>query len=442
MLRRLFKHVYFQVFVAIFIGVAIGHFFPTIGQSLKPLSDGFIRLVKMITPPLIFVTIVSGASQIGDLKALGKIGGKTLIYFEIVTTLALLIGLALVNMIEPGAMMNLHVGMVDAHALQQYQGQLQKESGLVGFLLNIIPNSAIGAFATGDMLQILLFSCLFAVGVSHLGEKGKMLLGFFEGLSDVFFKIVGIVMRLAPIGAFGAMGYSVGKYGLSTLHSLGMLLITVYAATILFMVFVLGTICRASGFSLWRLLGHIKGEILLVLATTSSESVFPQLIRKLEGLGCPKQVVGIVMPMGYSFNLDGTCVAQVICAMFIAQAFGVHMSLVDQLTLLGVSMLTSKGSAGVAGASFVALLATLTTFKHIPIEGAALILGVDRFISEIRAVTNMIGNAVATLVISGLEKKRDNVQLNLVLNGRGAPFQSQATSPSESCAVPQDSPSA
>jgi len=422
MLRRLCKHVYVQVFVAIILGIAIGHFFPAVGQSLKPLSDGFIRLVKMITPPLIFVTIVSGASQIGDLKALGKIGGKTLIYFEVVTTLALLIGLGLVNLIEPGKMLNLHVGMVDAHALQQYQGQLQHESGLVGFLLNIIPNSVFGAFVTGDMLQILLFSCLFAVGVSHLGERGRMLLGFFEGLADVLFRIVGIVMRLAPLGAFGAMGYSVGKYGLSTLHSLGLLLVTVYVATLLFIVFVLGSICRASGFSLWKLLGHIKGEILLVLATTSSEAVFPQLIRKLENLGCPKQVVGIVMPMGYSFNLDGTCVAQVICAMFIAQAFGIHMSLLDQLTLLGVSMLTSKGSAGVAGASFVALLATLTTFKQIPIEGAALILGVDRFISEIRAVTNMIGNAVATLVISGLERSRDNTQMDLVLKRNLTPL--------------------
>ena len=411
MLRRLTKHIYFQVLIAIVIGVAIGHFFPAFGQSLKPLSDAFIRLVKMITPPLIFTTIVCGASQIGDMKTLGRIGGKTFIYFEVVTTLALLVGMLMVNLIGPGVGMNLEPGTADVHALAQFQTAMHHEEGLVGFLLNIIPSSFLSPFSSGDMLQIVVIACLFAVGVSYLGEKGKPLLTFFDGISEVLFKIVGFIMKLAPLGALGAMGFAVGKYGLSTLHSLGMLLVTVYVATFFFLVVVLGTICRMSGFRLLRLLNHLKGEILLVLATTSSESVFPQLIRKLEAMGCPKQVVGIVMPMGYSVNLDGTCVAQVICAMFIAQAYNVPMSWGEQIALMVLSMISSKGAAGVSGAGFVTLLATLTAFKHIPIEGAALILGVDRFISEIRAVTNMIGNAVATLVISGLEKERDNARL-------------------------------
>jgi aerobic C4-dicarboxylate transport protein len=419
MLRRFTRHVYFQVFIAILIGVAIGHFFPAFGQSLKPLSDGFIRLIKMITPPLIFTTIVCGASQISDLKTLGRIGGKTIVYFEVVTTLALLIGMMMVNLIGPGTGMNLQPGSADVHALAQYQTAVQHDSGLVGFLLNIIPPSFLSPFSSGDMLQIVVIACLFAVALSYLGEKGQPLLTFFDGISEVLFKIVGFIMKLAPLGALGAMGFAVGKYGLSALHSLGMLLITVYVATIFFLVVVIGTICRMSGFGLLKLLNHMKGEILLVLATTSSESVFPQLIRKLEGLGCPKQVVGIVMPLGYSFNLDGTCVAQVICAMFIAQAYGVPMTWGDQIALMVLSMVSSKGAAGVSGAGFVTLLATLTAFRHIPIEGAALILGVDRFISEIRAVTNMIGNAVATLVISGLEKERDNARMALVLSRRG-----------------------
>jgi aerobic C4-dicarboxylate transport protein len=421
MLGRSLRHIYVQVLIAIVIGVLIGHFFPTFGQSLKPMSDAFIRLVKMITPPLIFTTIVCGASQIGDLRSLGKVAGKTFIYFEVVTTLALLVGMLMVNLLAPGEGLNLQVGTTDTHVLAQYQTSVQHGSGgLVDFLLHMIPSSFMSPFASGDMLQIVVIACLFAIGLSYLGPKGELLLSFFESVSDVLFRIVALIMRLAPLGALGAMGFAVGKYGLSALHSLGMLLITVYVATIFFLVVVIGTICRMSGFSLWRLMGHLKGEILLVLATTSSESVFPQLIRKLEALGCPKQVVGIVMPMGYSFNLDGTCVAQVICAMFIAQAYGVPMSWEQQIALMVLSMISSKGAAGVSGAGFVTLLATLTAFKHIPIEGATLILGVDRFISEIRAVTNMIGNAVATLVISGLEKERDETKMAFVQKRRAA----------------------
>jgi aerobic C4-dicarboxylate transport protein len=418
MLRRFCRHIYVQVLIAILIGVAVGHFFPTFAQSLKPLSDAFIRLIKMITPPLIFTTIVCGASQIGEMRTLGRIAGKTIIYFEVVTTLALLIGMLMVNLIGPGVGMNIQPGTADVHALAQYQTEVHHGGGLTGFFLNIIPSSFLSPFASGDMLQIVVIACLFAVGLSYIGEKGKPVLTFFDAVSEVLFKIVGFIMKLAPLGALGAMGFAVGKYGLSALNSLGMLLITIYVATIFFLVVVLGTICRMSGFSLLRLVNYLKGEILLVLATTSSESVFPQLIRKLEGMGCPKQVVGIVMPMGYSFNLDGTCVAQVICAMFIAQAYNVPLSWGDQIALMVLSMISSKGAAGVSGAGFVTLLATLTAFKQIPIEGAALILGVDRFISEVRAVTNMIGNAVATLVVSGLEKERDNAQMDTVLKLR------------------------
>ncbi|WP_322103224.1 C4-dicarboxylate transporter DctA [Paraburkholderia sp. J41] len=421
MLRRICKHIYVQVLIAIVIGIALGHFFPAFAQSLKPLSDAFIRLIKMITPPLIFTTIVCGASQIGEMRTLGRIAGKTLVYFEVVTTMALLLGLLIVNVFAPGEGMNIQPGTADVHALAQYQTEVHHDGGLTGFFLHIIPSSFLSPFASGDMLQIVVIACLFAVGLSYVGEKGKPVLTFFDAVSEVLFKIVGFIMKLAPLGALGAMGFAVGKYGVAALNSLGMLLVTIYVATIFFLVVVLGTICRMSGFRLLRLLNHLKGEILLVLATTSSESVFPQLIRKLEGMGCPKQVVGIVMPMGYSFNLDGTCVAQVICALFIAQAYNVPLSWGDQIGLMVLSMISSKGAAGVSGAGFVTLLATLTAFKQIPIEGAALILGVDRFISEVRAVTNMIGNAVATLVISGLEKERDNVQMAAVLKLRRVP---------------------
>ncbi|KAK47748.1 cation:dicarboxylase symporter family transporter [Caballeronia sp. LZ029] len=409
-MRKIFRQIYVQVLIAIVAGALLGHYFPNAGQSVAPLSTAFIKLVKMVTAPLIFVTIVLGAKEMGGAGALGRIGGKSIILFELTTTIALLIGLWAVNTIQPGVGMNLTPSSIDASVLNGYERSLHASSGgVMGFLLGIIPDSAVSAFANADMLQVVLFSTLFAIGLSHSGKTGETAYKFFEGVGSALFGIVRIVMRLAPIGAFGAMAYAVGKFGFGTMNSLFMLLVTVYAATLAYIVLILGGICLMCDVSLWRLLKYIRGEILLVIATVSSEAAFPQLVKKLEALGCPTGVVGIVMPMGYTFNLAGTCVAQVICAVFIAQAFGIQLSVAEQAVLVGISMLTSRGMAGVAGASFICLLATLAAFKHIPIEGAAIVLGVDRFIAEIRATTNMIGNAVATVAVAHWERQRDDV---------------------------------
>jgi aerobic C4-dicarboxylate transport protein len=421
-MRKIFRQIYVQVLIAIVAGALLGHYFPHAGQSVAPLSTAFIKLVKMVTAPLIFVTIVLGAKEMGGAGALGRIGGKSIILFELTTTIALLIGLWAVNVIQPGAGMNLTPSSIDASVLHGYENSLHASSGgVMGFLLGIIPDSAVSAFANADMLQVVLFSTLFAIGLSHAGKTGETAYKFFEGVGSALFGVVRIVMRLAPIGAFGAMAYAVGKFGFGTMNSLFMLLVTVYAATLAYIVLILGGICLMCDVSLWRLLKYIRGEILLVVATVSSEAAFPQLVRKLEALGCPSGVVGIVMPMGYTFNLAGTCVAQVICAVFIAQAFGIQLSVAEQAVLVGISMLTSRGMAGVAGASFICLLATLAAFKHIPIEGAAIVLGVDRFIAEIRATTNMIGNAVATVAVAHWERQRDDVCMRETLGMRPKP---------------------
>ncbi|WP_053572617.1 cation:dicarboxylate symporter family transporter [Caballeronia cordobensis] len=421
-MRKIFRQIYVQVLIAIVAGALLGHYFPHAGQSVAPLSTAFIKLVKMVTAPLIFVTIVLGAKEMGGAGALGRIGGKSIILFELTTTIALLIGLWAVNVIQPGAGMNLTPSSIDASVLQGYENSLHASSGgVMGFLLGIIPDSAVSAFANADMLQVVLFSTLFAIGLSHAGKTGETAYKFFEGVGSALFGVVRIVMRLAPIGAFGAMAYAVGKFGFGTMNSLFMLLVTVYAATLAYIVLILGGICLMCDVSLWRLLKYIRGEILLVIATVSSEAAFPQLVRKLEALGCPTGVVGIVMPMGYTFNLAGTCVAQVICAVFIAQAFGIQLSVAEQAVLVGISMLTSRGMAGVAGASFICLLATLAAFKHIPIEGSAIVLGVDRFIAEIRATTNMIGNAVATVAVAHWERQRDDVCMRETLGMRPKP---------------------
>nr|WP_205191518.1 cation:dicarboxylase symporter family transporter [Burkholderia sp. LMG 13014] len=412
---RIFRQIYVQVLVGIVAGALLGHYFPQVGQDVAPLSTAFIKLVKMVTAPLIFVTIVLGAKQMGGMGSLGRIGGRSIILFEVTTTVALLMGLLAVNLFRPGAGLNLSPAAIDASVLTGYEHSMHASGGLVGFFLNIIPDSAVSAFTNADMLQVVLFSALFAIGLSRAGESGEIVFKFFEGISGALFGIVRIVMRLAPLGAFGAMAFAVGKFGFATMHSLMLLLATVYVATLAYIVFVLGGVCLMVNVSLWRLLKYIRGEILLVIATVSSEAAFPQLVRKLEALGCPTGVVGIVMPMGYTFNLAGTCVAQVICAVFIAQAFGVHLTMTEQAVLVGISMLTSKGMAGVAGASFITLLATLAAFKHIPIEGAAIVLGVDRFIAEIRATTNMIGNAVATVAIAHWERQRDDVRMRATL---------------------------
>jgi len=333
----------------------------------------------------------------------------------VVTTVALLIGMIAVNVVQPGAGMNVNPAQLNTSGLVAIERTAPHET-TSDFLLNIIPSSAVDAFARGDMLQVLLFSVLFGIGLSFIGATSRPILDVIDRLSHVLFAIVGVLMRFAPIGAFGAMAFAVARFGIGSLWPLATLMAVIYGASFLFIAVVLGGICRLSGFSLWKYLLYVKEEIFIVLATTSSEAALPALIRKLEHAGCTEQVVGLVVPTGYSFNSDGTCLCQVICAIFIAQAMVLHLDLVNQVTLVGVSMLTSKGSAGVAGASFIALLATLTAFRQIPIEGAAIILGVDRFISEIRSVTNMIGNGIATLVIAKWEGERDDNRMHAALN--------------------------
>jgi len=405
------KNLYLQVLVAIVIGVLLGHFRPELGEDMKPLGDGFIKLVKMIIAPVIFLTIVAGIAKIGDLRHVGKIGLKAIIYFEVLTTLALVIGLVVANTLQPGAGMNIDAASLDTSAIAQYQ-KTASEQGTTAFLLDIIPANFLSAFTEGKLLQVLLVAILAGIAITRMGRSGKRLLALAEDLSHVFFDIVGMIMRLAPIGAFGAMAYTIGKFGLGSLASLGWLLLAVYLTCFGFVFVVLGGVARLSGFSLWQFLKYIRGELLLVLGTSSSESALPRLLKRLEDAGCDRAVVGLVVPTGYSFNLDGTCIYLTMAAVFIAQAVGVDLTLGEELTLLAVLLLTSKGAAGVTGSGFVTLAATLAALGgKVPVEGVALILGVDRFMSEARAITNFIGNGVATMVVAKWEGLRDDGQM-------------------------------
>ena len=408
MAKGWWKNLYLQVLIAIAIGILLGHFNPTLGEQMKPLGDGFIKLVKMIIAPVIFLTIVAGIAKIGDLRHVGKIGLKALIYFEVLTTLALVIGLVVANLVRPGAGMGVEPAQLDASGVAAYQ-QAAKEQGTVGFLLDIIPTNFVSAFTEGKLLQVLLVAILTGIALTQMGGTGKRVLDLCEDLSHIVFNIVGMIMRLAPIGAFGAMAFTIGKFGLDSLASLGWLLASVYLTCFAFVFVVLGLVARWSGFSLWQFLKYIRGELLLVLGTSSSESALPRLINRLEDAGCDRAVVGLVVPTGYSFNLDGTCIYLTLAAVFIAQAVGVDLSLADQLMLVGVLLLTSKGAAGVTGSGFVTLAATLAALGgKVPVEGVALILGVDRFMSEARAITNFIGNGVATMVVAKWEGLRDD----------------------------------
>ena len=408
MQARWWKNLYIQVLVAIVVGVLLGHFKPDLGEQMKPLGDGFIKLVKMIIAPVIFLTIVAGIAKIGDLRHVGKIGLKAIIYFEVLTTLALVIGLVVANTLQPGAGMNIDAASLDTAAVAQYQ-KTASEQGTTAFLLDIIPGNFLSAFTEGKLLQVLLVAILSGIALTRMGDSGKRLLDLAEDLSHVFFDIVGMIMRLAPIGAFGAMAYTIGKFGLGSLASLGWLLLAVYMTCIGFVFIVLGAVARLSGFSLWQFLKYIRGELLLVLGTSSSESALPRLLKRLENAGCDRAVVGLVVPTGYSFNLDGTCIYLTMAAVFIAQAVGVDLTLGEELTLLAVLLLTSKGAAGVTGSGFVTLAATLAALGgKVPVEGVALILGVDRFMSEARAITNFIGNGVATMVVAKWEGLRDD----------------------------------
>jgi aerobic C4-dicarboxylate transport protein len=386
------------VLVAVIIGVLIGIFFPHTGEALKPLGDGFIKLVKMMIGPIIFCTVVLGISGMEDMAKVGKTGGLALIYFEVVSTIALLIGLVVVNVVKPGVGVNADPATLDATAVAQY-AHSDSPRTVAEFVLNIIPSTIAGAFASGEVLQVLLFSVLFGFGLHALGSRGDTLYQLIERFSAVLFKIVGFIMRLAPIGALGAMAFTIGKYGVGTLLSLGKLMACFYGTCLLFIFGVLGAIARASGFSLWRFIRYIKEELFIVLGTSSSESVLPRLMAKLEDLGVEKSVVGLVVPTGYSFNLDGTAIYLTMAAVFIAQATNTPLDLVQQLTLLTVLLLTSKGAAGVTGSGFIVLAATLSAVGHVPVAGVALILGIDRFMSEARSLTNLIGNGVATVVI-------------------------------------------
>ncbi len=412
---KLYRSLYIQVLIAILIGVLLGHFMPDLGTAMQPLATGFIKLIKMIIAPIIFCTVVVGIAGMENMKKVGRTGGYALLYFEVVSTLALIIGLIVVNWIKPGQGMHIDPAGLDQQAISKYTtpGQMQST---VDFLLNIIPSSVFDAFARGDMLQVLFFSILFGFALQRLGGRENILFQYVEKSSEVLFTIVGMLMKLAPIGAFGAMAFTIGKYGVSSLWSLAGLMATFYLTCLLFILIVLGGISRFHGFSITKFIYYIREELLVVLGTSSSESVLPKIMKKLEDAGASKSTVGLVIPTGYSFNLDGTAIYLTMAAVFIAQALDIHMSLTQQLTLLAVLLITSKGAAGVTGSGFIVLAATLASVGDIPVAGIALILGIDRFMSEARALTNLIGNGVATLVVAKWSDELDQVKLDTTLN--------------------------
>lgn len=414
MKQPIYKYLYVQVLCAIFIGILLGHFYPALGVQMKPLGDAFIKLIKMIITPIIFCTVVVGIAGMGCMKKVGRVGGKALLYFEIVSTLALVIGLFVVNFIKPGAGMNADVSTLDASAVSAYTKAAATQT-TVDFLMNIIPSTVVDAFAKGDILQVLLFSLLFGFGLSALGERGTRLLGIIDEVAHVLFSIVNLIMKVAPIGAFGAIAFTIGKYGLASLVPLAKLMGSFYLTCLLFIIIVLGSIARFTGFSIFSFISYIKEELLIVLGTSSSESVLPRMMDKLERLGCSKSVVGLVIPTGYSFNLDGTSIYLTMAAIFVAQATNTELTLIQELTILGVLLLTSKGASGVTGSGFITLAATLSAIPSIPVAGLALILGIDRFMSEARALTNLIGNGVATVVVSRWENELDKKQLEAML---------------------------
>jgi aerobic C4-dicarboxylate transport protein len=413
--KPFYKSLYFQVIVAIVVGVLLGHFYPDLGAKMKPLGDGFIKLIKMIIAPIIFCTIVVGIAGMEDMKKVGKTGGYALLYFEVVSSIALIVGLLIVNLVQPGAGMNIDPASLDTKAIAAYTkpGQMQ---GTVDFLLNVIPSSVVDAFAKGEILQVLLFSVMFGFALHAFGGRGTLVFDFIEKFSHVLFAIVGMIMKVAPIGAFGAMAFTIGKYGLGSLVSLGKLMATFYLTCLVFIFLVLGLIARLHGFNIWKFIKYIKEELLIVLGTSSSESVLPRMMAKLENLGVKKSTVGLVIPTGYSFNLDGTSIYLTMAAVFIAQATNTQMTLTQQLTLLGVLLLTSKGAAGVTGSGFIVLAATLAAVGGVPVAGLALILGIDRFMSEARALTNLVGNGVATVVVAKWCNELDMEKMNKVLN--------------------------
>ncbi|MDO4937510.1 MAG: dicarboxylate/amino acid:cation symporter [Sutterellaceae bacterium] len=411
----IYKVLYFQVICAIVAGVLLGYFVPDLGAQMKPFGDGFIKLIKMIIAPVIFCTVVTGIAGMEDMKKVGKTGGLALLYFEVVSTIALMVGLFIVNVCEPGAGMHVDPATLDAGAVAAYTGPGKMQT-TTQFLMNIIPSTVVGAFAEGEILQVLFFSLLFGFALHKFGGRGTLVFDVIEKSSHVLFQIVGMIMRVAPLGAFGAMAFTIGKYGVASLIPLAELMGTFYLTCLFFIFVVLGAICRWHGFSIVRYIGYIKEELLIVLGTSSSESVLPRMMAKMEHAGVSKSVVGLVIPTGYSFNLDGTAIYLTMAAVFIAQACDVQMTLLQQLTLLAVLLLTSKGAAGVTGSGFIVLAATLSAVGHVPVAGLALILGIDRFMSEARALTNMIGNGIACIVVGHWMKEVDNDRLHHVMH--------------------------
>lgn len=414
-MRKLRQQLYFQVLVAIGIGVAVGFLFPDLGVQLKPLGDAFIKLVKMMIAPIIFTTVSLGIAKMGNMREVGRVGVKALIYFELVSTLALVTGLIVVNLYRPGAGINADVSTLDTKSINSYTNG-PKSTSTVDFLMNIIPASVVDAFAKGEILPVLLFSILFGLALAHFGDKCRSLITLLDELSHALFGVVSIIMKLAPFGALGAMAFTIGKYGISAMVSLGELMLCVYFTCLFFVFVILGLIAKMCGLSLWKFLKYIKEEILIVLGTSSSESVLPRIILKLENLGCAKPVVGMVIPTGYAFNLDGTSIYLTMATIFIAQATHIDLSLMQQMTILGVLLLTSKGAAAVTGGGLITLAATLSSIDILPIAGLTLLLGVDRFMSEARAITNLIGNGVATIVVAKWENAFDNDKAQRVLN--------------------------
>ena len=413
----IYRSLYIQVLTAVVLGILLGHFYPQLGEQMKPLGDGFVKLIKMIIAPIIFCTVVVGIAGMEDMKKVGRTGGLALLYFEVVSTIALVIGLVVVNIMKPGAGMNVDPASLNMSSIAAYTGP-GKMASTSEFLMNIIPTSLVGAFAQNEILQVLLIAVMFGFALHRFGGRGTMVFDLIEKTSHVFFTMVGYIMKVAPIGAFGAMAFTIGKYGVGTLLSLAHLMFAFYFTCVLFIFVVLGGIARFHGFSIWKFIKYIKEELLIVLGTSSSESVLPRMMEKMENLGAKKSTVGLVIPTGYSFNLDGTSIYLTMAAVFIAQATNTPMTLMQEITLLAVLLLTSKGAAGITGSGFIVLAATLSAVGTVPVVGLTLILGIDRFMSEARALTNLIGNGVATLVVAKWTGDLNTEQLDARLNNQ------------------------
>lgn len=413
--KKILSKLYVQVLIGIIAGILVGHFYPDIGSQLKPLGDLFIKLIRMLLAPIIFASVVVGIARMNDLHEAGRVGVKAVLYFEVASTIALLVGMVVVNVIKPGSGMNIDPSQIDGSAIATYT-HAAKQHGMLEFFMSIVPNSIVGAFANGEMLPIIFFSVLLAISLAKLGPRTAPFVDMLDMFLQAMFGVVRIVMYVAPIGAFGGMAFTIGKYGIGTLASFGELMLCLYLTSIFFVVVVLGFVMKMCGLSLWKYLRYIRDEILITLGTASTEAVLPQMLIKMEKMGCSRPVVGMVLPTGYTFNADGTAIYLTMAALFIAQAMNIHLSIWDQLVVLGVLLLTSKGSAGVAGAGFVALAATLASMHKIPVEGLVLLLGVDRFLNEARAVTNLIGNGVATVVVARWEGQLDLSTARAMLN--------------------------